>query len=192
MLWGYFSGSGFDRYRHLRVTAVVGIGALRHGRDAPAPPPPVSLDLPASAFIPERYIEDLEARIALYQRIAGLRDLREEADLCAEVSDRFGELPGPLRELLALVRIRLAAGEAGVAAVRAEGGEIVLVAREGAPFGRRGLPPLPAGVRVGQTQLRLPRAALGADWLDAIEALLRLIGEPHAATLRAPAGAVRA
>ncbi|MYB41447.1 MAG: transcription-repair coupling factor [Chloroflexi bacterium] len=189
---GQIAAVGFDLYTQMLATAVEGLRAKRDGRDAPAPPPPVSLDLPASAFIPERYIEDLEARIALYQRIAGLRDLREEADLCAEVSDRFGELPGPLRELLALVRIRLAAGEAGVAAVRAEGSEIVLVAREGAPFGRRNLPPLPAGVRVGQTQLRLPRAALGADWLDAIEALLRLIGEPHAATLRAPAGAVRA
>ncbi|MYA19085.1 MAG: hypothetical protein F4Z25_02195, partial [Chloroflexi bacterium] len=123
----------------------------------------------------------LEARIALYQRIAGLRDAGEEADLRAEVADRFGEIPGPLLELLSLVRIRLAAGAAGVAAVRAEGGEIVLVAREASPFGRRRLPALPAGVHVGQMQLRLPRAALGVDWLEAIEALLRLIGDPQPA-----------
>ena len=118
------------------------------------------------------------------------------ADLTAEVIDRFGEFPGPLGELLALVRIRLAAGEAGVAAVRAEGSEIVIVAREASPFSQRRLPPLPAGLRVGRTQLRLPRAALGADWLDAIEALLRLLGDPHAATASgraaAPAGAARA
>ncbi len=189
---GQIAAVGFDLYTQMLASAVEGLRARRDGTEAPAPPPAVALDLPASAFIPERYIEDLEARIALYQRIAGLRDLREEADLCAEVIDRFGEIPEPLRELLALVRIRLAAGEAGVAAVRAEGGEIVIVAREGAPFGSRRLPALPSGVRVGQTQLRMPRATLGADWLDAIEALLRLIGEPDAATPRARATAVRA
>ncbi len=189
---GQIAAVGFDLYTQMLATAVEGLRAKRDGRDAPSPPRPVSLDLPASAFIPERYIEDLEARIALYQRIAGLRDLREETDLSTEVIDRFGELPEPLRELFALVRIRLAAGEAGVSAVRAEGGEIVLVARQGAPFGRRRLPPLPAGVRIGQTQLRLPRAALGTDWLDAIEALLRLLGEPDTAAPRTPAGAVRA
>ena len=193
---GQIAAVGFDLYTKMLATAVEGLRAQQDGRDARTPPPPVSLDLPASAFIPESYIEDLEARIALYQRIAGLRDLREVADLTAEVIDRFGELPGQLRELLALVRIRLAAGEASVTAVRAEGNEIVIVAREASPFSRRRLPPLPAGVRVGQMQLRLPRAALGADWLDAIEALLRLLGDPHAATAggraAAPAGAARA
>ena len=193
---GQIAAVGFDLYTKMLATAVEGLRAQQDGRDARTPPPPVSLDLPASAFIPEHYIEDLEARIALYQRIAGLRDLHEVADLTAEVIDRFGEFPGPLGELLALVRIRLAAGEAGVAAVRAEGSEIVIVAREASPFSQRRLPPLPAGLRVGRTQLRLPRAALGADWLDAIEALLRLLGDPHAATASgraaAPAGAARA
>ena len=189
---GQIAAVGFDLYTKMLATAVEGLRAQQDGRDARTPPPPVSLDLPASAFIPERYIEDLEARIALYQRIAGLRDLREVADLTAEVIDRFGELPGQLGELLALVRIRLAAGEASVTAVRAEGNEIVIVAREASPFSRRRLPPLPAGVRVGQMQLRLPRAALGADWLDAIEALLRLIGDPHAAAQPARPAAARA
>ena len=174
---GQIAAVGFDLYTHMLSDAVEGLRAKQEGRPARKAAPAVALDLPASAFIPESYIEDLEARIALYQRIAGLRELAEVDDLRSEVADRFGELPAPLLELLALVRIRLAAGEAHVSSIRTEGSEIVLHASEGAPFGSRSLPRLPEGVRAGQTQLRLQRAALGADWLAALEALLLLLGE---------------
>ena len=162
---GQIASVGFDLYTQMLADAVEGLRAQQEGRAPRRELPPVAIDLPASAFIPELYIEDLEARIALYQRVSGLRELGEEAELRAEIADRFGELPGPLLELLDLVRIRLAAGEARVSAVRAEGTEIVIGARDGEPFGSRRLPPLPAGVRAGHAQLRLQRQALGADWL---------------------------
>ena len=79
-----------------------------------------------------------------------------------------------------------------MSSIRLDSGIVVLTSIEGAPFGRRRLPTLPRGVQAGPTQLRAARDDLGAEWLAAIEALLRLIGggapsaprEPVAATSR--------
>jgi transcription-repair coupling factor (superfamily II helicase) len=142
----------------------------------------VSLDLPASAFIPESYVPEIEARLALYQRIAALTSLEETDALRAETADRLGALPQALEQLFALVKIRLAASAAEVAAVRLEEGDVVLTSRDEYAFGGRALPRLPRGVRVGRTQLRVGRAELGERWLEAIEALLRLLGGGARAT----------
>jgi transcription-repair coupling factor (superfamily II helicase) len=187
---GQIAAVGFDLYTQMLADAVDRLRARQEGRAAEARPAPVAVDLPASAFIPESYIEDLEARVALYQRIAGLRSLAGADELRAELEDRFGEPPRALEELLGLVRIRLAAGSAGVGAVRLDGGVVVVTAREGSPFSRRRLPSLPPAVEVGQTQLRAPREQLGEHWLAALEALLRMLTtEPPAtpAAAREPA-----
>lgn len=81
-----------------------------------------------------------------------------------------------MEQFLALVRIRLAASEARVSAVRLEEGDVVLTSREESAFGARPLTGLPREVRVGRTQLRVSRAQLGERWLEAVEALIRLVG----------------
>jgi transcription-repair coupling factor (superfamily II helicase) len=183
---GQIAAVGFDLYTQMLADAVE---SMRSSAHLPAAEVPVvdamaterrgrlvSLDLPASAFIPESYVPEIEARLALYQRIAGLTSLEEVDALRAETEDRLGPLPPALEQLYALVRIRLAASSAEVAAVRLEEGDVVLTSRDEHAFGARALPRLPRGVRVGRTQLRVGRAELGERWLEAIEALLRLIG----------------
>ena len=54
------------------------------------------------------------------------------------------------------------------------GGKITTT--EQRPFIGRLMPKLPPGVRVGRTQVRLARNALGDAWLVPIEALVRLLG----------------
>ena len=186
---GQIAAVGFDLYTQMLADAVDGLRAGQEGRTPQARPAPVAIDLPASAFIPEPYIEDLEARVAFYQRIAGLRALHEVDELRSELLDRFGEPPRQLDELLSLVRIRLSAAAAAVASIRLDGPVLVLTAREGSAFAQRRLPALPPGVEAGRTQLRVNRADLGADWLAAIEALLRLLAPRPAATLAEPAAA---
>ena len=190
---GQIASVGFDLYTQMLAEAVAEQRAGHDGEPPPAPPPPVAVDLPVTAYIPEPYMEDIEARVAAYQRIAGLRSVDAAADLRAEFEDRYGAAPPALEQLLALVRIRLAAGPARVAAVRSEGGVVVIGAAEDSPFSRRRLPALPAAVEVGRTQLRVRRDALGEDWLNAIELLLRLLAtsRPDRAETREPAPAGR-
>ena len=188
---GQIASVGFDLYTQMLAEAVAEQRAAHDGEAAAAAPPPVSVDLPVTAYIPEPYMEDIEARVALYQRIAGLRSLDTAADLRAEIEDRFGALPLPLEQLLALVRIRLASGGARVAAVRAEGDVVVVGAVEDSPFSRRRLPSLPPAIEVGRTQLRVTRDRLGEDWLHSIELLLRLLATPQPSVAREPATASR-
>src|SRR5690606_6092380 len=68
----------------------------------------VVIDLPAPAYIPESYVQDIEGRLALYQRISLLRSAEDAEALAHETADRLGPLPEPLTHLLTLVRIRLA------------------------------------------------------------------------------------
>ncbi|MEZ4501068.1 MAG: transcription-repair coupling factor [Dehalococcoidia bacterium] len=183
---GQIASVGFDLYTQMLAEAVESMKAAHEGRQAE--PTPVStlqrgpsIDLPVSAFIPESYVEEIEARLALYQRIAALSSIGEVTMLRLELEDRLGPLPEALTQLLALVRIRLAARDANVAAVRLEEGDVVLVSDETSPFGRRPLSTLPRAVRVGQTQVRTTRAALGEAWLQGIEGLLRLVSGQRAA-----------
>jgi transcription-repair coupling factor (superfamily II helicase) len=181
---GQIATVGFDLYTQMLADAVE---SMRSSANIPAPPSAgevvaaprprmVALDLPASAFIPESYVPEIEARLALYQRIAALTSIEETEALRTETADRLGPLPLALEQLFALVRIRLAASAAEVAAVRLEEGDVVLTSRDEHAFGGRALPRLPRGVRVGRTQLRVGRAELGERWLEAVEALLRLLG----------------
>ena len=179
---GQIATVGFDLYTQMLADAVESMRESAHlpkveaMAAAPKPIAPVAMDLPASAFIPESYVPEIEARLALYQRIASLTTLDEENALRAETADRLGALPDAMEQFFALVRIRLAAVAAQVSAVRLEEGDVVLTSRDEAAFGLRRMPGLPRGVRVGRTQLRVGRDQLGDRWLEAVEALLRLLG----------------
>ena len=181
---GQIATVGFDLYTQMLADAVQSMRAAREGREPETKPERAStVDLPVSAYIPEPYIEEIEGRLALYQRIAALGTRAEAEALAAETADRFGAPPDPLHNLFALVHIKLAAVEAGIASVRVDGhGEVVLTAAEERPFSTRSLPRLPAGVRVGRTQLRVARGELGDRWLEAIEALTRLLAGTTAAS----------
>ncbi len=145
---------GFDLYVKLLADAVEGLKALAKGE--PPPPsfiqPPVVIDVPLAAFIPESYIGDLNLRLSLYQRMAAAGDgaaLRGRspgdgaapqdadapdvaADLERELGDRFGAPPTPVRNLLYIVKLRALAKRAHVASIAREeapGGQPMLLLR---------------------------------------------------------------
>jgi len=76
---------------------------------------------PASAEIPAAYIPESRIRVDLYRRL-GLASTRDEMDaLEAEILDRFGKAPDPVRILLAVTRLRIEAEYRGIASVSSEG-----------------------------------------------------------------------
>ena len=183
---GNIASVGFDLYTEMLGEAVEEMRAS-HEHRAPNVLPhetrdalrAVVIDLPLPSYIPESYAPDIEGRLALYQRIAGLRSTEEVEALVQETADRLGALPEALANLLAIVRLRIVGATAGIGAIRIEGGE-VLITSERRPFGERLLPRLPTGVRLGRNQIRMDRAALGEQWLAAIEMLLTLLAGARA------------
>jgi transcription-repair coupling factor (superfamily II helicase) len=70
---------------------------------------PVSqeVNLHVGARIPEDYLPDVHARLILYKRIANAQQESELDDLLAEVVDRFGRLPEPLKQLFRVTALKL-------------------------------------------------------------------------------------
>ena len=185
---GHIGAVGFDLYSRLLAQAVERLKALQRG-EAPPPVevrPPVMIDLPLTAFIPESYVDDLNLRLALYSRMAAAREGRQIDGLAREMEDRFGRLPQPVRTLLYVVRLKAAAEEARVQSIQADGDEIVLRMAPGVSLPRERLRGrLPAQSWVGQTSVRLRRPQMGERWRD----VLMEVVEAIASEARTPVGA---
>ena len=158
-----------------------------------------TLDIGIPASIPEEYIEDLPARLRMYQRIVTLGTAQAEVSLNGtaeqgeegedaikagvseiedEMRDRFGPLPWQAVNLLYVTRLRLYAKDAGIESVTRERNRVVL--RYGGDIGgaRRAMErALGRQAEIGNTQVRLPMDALGADWEGALETALRALAE---------------
>ena len=158
-----------------------------------------TLDIGIPASIPEEYIEDLPARLRMYQRIVTLGTAQAEVSLNGteeqgeegedaikagvseiedEMRDRFGPLPWQAVNLLYVTRLRLYAKDAGIESVTRERNRVVL--RYGGDIGgaRRAMERvLGRQAEIGNTQVRLPMDMLGADWEGALETALRALAE---------------
>ena len=190
-------------------SAVSGAGAMANGTASELPngravdgsatreeeraEPTLDIGIPAS--IPEEYIEDLPARLRMYQRIVTLGTARADgsgsdgeegedaikagvSEIEDEMRDRFGPLPWQAVNLLYVTRLRMYAKEAGVESVMRERNRVVL--RYGGDIGgaRRAMQRvLGRHAEIGNTQVRLPMDALGADWEGALETALRALAE---------------
>ena len=68
----------------LLADAVEGLKALAKGEEPPSRiQPAVTIDLPIAAYIPESYIDDLNLRLSLYQRMAMADGVDASADSSA-------------------------------------------------------------------------------------------------------------
>ena len=88
--------------------------ARRRPSGADERPEPVRLDVNVDAYVPADYIPYEQAKIDVHRRIAAAVEVAELERLAAELVDRFGEPPEPVRNMLALQRARIRFGEAGV------------------------------------------------------------------------------
>jgi transcription-repair coupling factor (superfamily II helicase) len=180
---GNVGAVGFDLYTRLLAGAV----EEAKGHERPVEPPPVTFDLPITAFLPEDYVPEASERLRLYQRLARVRSESGVRDMRRELEDRFGPLPQPAENLLLIVRLKSMALRAGVEAINTIDDEFVIVL--GAEAARRRLGPqlhynlglkLGDNVRVTQHQVRLQRRALGTSWVKVLEDTLEELIEAAA------------
>ncbi len=187
---GQIGTVGFDLYVKLLADAVEGLKALARG-EAPPPSkmqPPLQIDVPLTAFIPESYIGDLNLRLAMYQRMAAADAPDAAADLEREMNDRFGTPPMPVRNLLYIVQVRVLAKRAHIASIArdesAAGSRVLVVrAKDGYDFGvqiaprtRRELEHAD-GVTVGHAQLRIDLELAGDVWRETLVRVLAAAAE---------------
>ena len=112
---GHVAALGFELYMQMLDEAVRGAGRTGMGRAAPREelPEPVRLDVNVDAYIPADYVPYEQAKIEIHRRVAGALEVAEVEQLREELEDRFGPVPEPLANLLALQRARIKFGQAG-------------------------------------------------------------------------------
>jgi len=118
---GAMMSVGFDLYCQMIADAV------RALKNEPPPPPPLPpVDLPIAAYLPAEYIPADGLRIELYKRFNASTSAEEIVALQEEIVDRFGAFPAPVRNLLAILRLRLQARDAGVTSIAPEKTQVVI------------------------------------------------------------------
>ncbi len=116
---GHIAGVGFDLY-----VRMIGEAVSELKGDGPAEKSEVRVELPVNAHIPHDYVPGERLRLEAYTRIAAIDS---EADVTAvqdELTDRFGEPPEPVLNLLEVARLRTAARRAGLTDITAAGNHI--------------------------------------------------------------------
>jgi transcription-repair coupling factor (superfamily II helicase) len=176
---GHIAAVGFDLYTQLLAEAVKEAKAGQLGAEAAplevsAEPLP-AVDVPLTAYIPEDYVADIAARLALYQRLAKTRSLEEVGQIGEELRDRFGELPQEAENLLYAVELRALASMAGLQSVAREGRQIVIAARDGRKLDGKRLKGLWQGVKVSSHQVRLDLTVLGSTWREALREVMNAL-----------------
>lgn len=145
---GHIEGVGFDLY-----VRMVGEAVQAFKGERPEEETEVKVDLPVDAHLPHDYVGVERLRLEMYRKLAEARDEERLRAVVAELTDRYGEPPAPVQNLVAVARFRLLARRYGLTDVSLQGRHL-----------RFGPLPLP-----DSKQLRLKRYHPDAVYKQALE-----------------------
>ena len=126
---GHVAALGFELYMQMLDEAVRQAGSGEGeggGEGAEDLPEPVRLDVNVNAYVPTDYVPYEQAKIEVHRRVASAFEVADVERLREELEDRFGPVPEPLANLLALQRARIKFGQAGAQAVSFRGDRLAV------------------------------------------------------------------
>ncbi len=126
---GHIAGVGFDLYLRMIGEAVSTFrGDVAEGQTE------LRLELPVNAHIPEEYVESERLRLEAYQKLSAAASPAASADsidrVLEELTDRYGEPPVEVQNLIAVSRLRRMAQKAGLSEVVTAGGNLRIASME--------------------------------------------------------------
>ena len=113
---GHISGVGFDLYVRLVGEAVADFRG--EGETAPTE---IKIELPVDAHLPHEYVPGERLRLEAYKKLASVANEAALAEIEAELVDRYGAPPEPVRNLIEVARLRTVAREAGITDISVQG-----------------------------------------------------------------------
>jgi transcription-repair coupling factor (superfamily II helicase) len=172
---GHIAAVGFDLYSKLLAEAVREL----HGEPTTSAVETV-VSVNVEGYIPEDYVPEVNQRLALYKRLAGVASDVELEDLRSELLDRFGPLPDAAAQLLDVVRVRIAARALAVERLEAGAGRALITFAPSTPLQPQRLV---RTIERSRGRLRLKREFTlearieDGSWSTVRDSLLKLIGE---------------
>ncbi len=109
---GHIDAVGFELYTTMLERTVREL----KGEEVPAEAE-TQLNLGINIRIPPDYIREENQRLRMYKRAAGVETEAQLEDVRAELEDRYGELPLPVRHLLEYASLKLLCRRVGVTAI---------------------------------------------------------------------------
>ena len=106
---GHMDSVGYDMYCRILAESVREERGTEEAQDFD-----VSVDISIDAYIPEKYIRNVNQRIDVYKQIAAISSTEEKSDITDELIDRFGDIPKPVMNLIEIACIKTIAAECGV------------------------------------------------------------------------------
>ncbi|MBA2774987.1 MAG: transcription-repair coupling factor [Nocardioidaceae bacterium] len=116
---GHIADVGFDLYVRL-----VGEAVAEFRGDDVVDDPDVKIELPVDAHLPHAYVPSERLRLEMYKRLAEVRRPEQVEEVRAELIDRYGPLPTPVDNLLAVALLRAKAKAAKLTDINAQGGYV--------------------------------------------------------------------
>ncbi|GLZ80969.1 transcription-repair-coupling factor [Actinorhabdospora filicis] len=113
---GHIAGVGFDLYVRMVGDAVQSFKGEKGEQLAE-----VKVDLPVDANIPYDYISVERLRLEMYRKLAEVRTEEHLVEVRAEMTDRYGEAPEPVENLVQVARFRLLLRKYGIGEVSLQG-----------------------------------------------------------------------
>ena len=90
----------------------------------------IVIDINLSAYIPEKYIEDVSQKIEIYQDIAECKNEEDIQNIIDEIIDRYGDIPKEVENLMDVARIKNAARSTAVTKIQERQMGIVFTFKE--------------------------------------------------------------
>ncbi|MBO1765878.1 transcription-repair coupling factor [Allobranchiibius sp. GilTou38] len=113
---GHIAGVGFDLYVRMVGEAVAD---FRGEKDTT--PNEVKIELPVDAHLPHEYVPGERLRLEAYKKLAVVEDENGLTEIEAELQDRYGTPPQPVRNLFEVARLRIIARQGGVGDISSQG-----------------------------------------------------------------------
>ena len=126
---GHIAGVGFDLYLRMIGEAVSTFrGDIAEGQTE------LRLELPVDAHIPEEFVESERLRLEAYQKLSAASGPASSATaidaVTEELTDRYGEPPLSVLNLIAVSKLRRMAQKAGLSEVVSAGGNLRIAAAD--------------------------------------------------------------
>ena len=132
---GHMEAVGYDLYCKMLSEAVKEAKGIPHEEDFET-----TVDLELDGYIPEKYITNEFQKLDIYKRIAGIENDEEYEDMLEELTDRFGEPPKSVQNLLAVARLKAAAHHAFLVELKQTGNTVKMTLHERAKLNPQGIP----------------------------------------------------
>jgi len=137
---------GFELYCNMLENAV---NELKNEEETKEEEVITEINIPIDAFIPDSYVEDPAHKLLVYKRLSKIRETPELVEMEEELKDRYGEIPGPLNNLLKIISFKIFLTGLKIRKLEYSAKRIIIQATEETPFDMKKMLGLVQGGRHG-------------------------------------------